>query len=79
MIPRWLAQKRNETCSRCEIKAVCEDKITMLENIPFCSLGKLHALSDEIRWRQAWPDSAAPVSGCCDSALNYSLQAPHRV
>ena len=73
MIPRWLAQKRHETCVSCEIHSGCQDKATLLSDEPMCHLGKLHTLDDELRWAKAWPDSVPRVSGCCDSALHSSL------
>jgi len=69
-IPPWLLRKRHDTCQRCEIVRTCQDKQTLLDAVPVCSLAKLHPLVDEIRWRQAWPEGADAVSGCCDSALH---------
>jgi len=71
MIPRWLATKRQETCTKCLFVKSCQAKITLLSPEPECPIGALHSLGDEVRWRQAWPELAAPASGCCDSALNY--------
>lgn len=70
MIPRWIAQKRKETCAHCEIVKICPDKMTLLNEVPFCSLSKLHSVEDELRWAKAWPETAPRVSGCCDSALH---------
>lgn len=70
MIPRWLANKRHETCVRCELMRTCCDKSTLLDEVPFCSLSKLHPLSDELRWAQAWPDSVPRASGCCDAVAD---------
>jgi len=69
-IPPWLLNKRHKTCQNCEIVKTCCDKETLLNAVPFCSLGKLHSADDEIRWRQAWPEGVDAVSGCCDSALH---------
>lgn len=69
-IPRWLANKRHETCARCEIVKSCEDKITLLSQTPRCSLRRLHSLADEMRWAAAWPESAERASGCCDPVAN---------
>jgi hypothetical protein len=70
MIPGWLAKKRHETCLECAKQKGCADKITLLADVPSCSLNHLHPLGDELRWAKAWPDNAPRASGCCDSALH---------
>jgi len=71
ILPDWLTKKRHDTCQRCEIVETCQDKKTLFYERPVCSLGKLHSLGDEIRWKQAWPEDAPRPSDCCGSALNY--------
>jgi len=68
MIPRWLVDKRSDTCRRCEQTATCQDKFLLLYHDPPCSLDKLPPLADELIWAKAWPQDVAAISGCCDRA-----------
>jgi len=73
MIPQWLSKKRQQTCGACNEAKACQVKFRILEQSPECPLEKLHSIDDELRWAKAWPETAPRVSGCCDSALHYSL------
>jgi len=77
MIPRWLVDKRMQTCAECERTTECKSKFEVLNEAPNCPLGKLPSRDDEIASR-AWPDGVQPVSGCCDSAMDY-LPRGHRI
>lgn len=74
MIPQWVADKRSGVCLNCDQYAGCSGRWDILAEAPNCPLGKLPSVGDEIAAR-AWPDGADPVSGCCDSAMDY---LPHR-
>jgi len=69
--PRWLVDKRHQTCLECLDNRTCNAQYRMLTPDPRCPLGKLPTLSDAIAAR-AWPESAPPVTDCCGSALQYS-------
>jgi hypothetical protein len=70
MIPKWLVEKRTQVCLKCERLKECRARFEILHEAPSCPLKKLPSKADEIA-AKAWPAGAEPISGCCDSALNY--------
>jgi hypothetical protein len=68
--PKWVIEKRIKICTECEYQKSCDKRFTILQALSHCPANKWKNANEEIKER-AWPESAARVSGCCDSALNY--------
>jgi hypothetical protein len=71
--PRWLIDKRFKTCQSCLQREGCVGSRTLFAEVPECPLNAHHSITDELKWELAWPQHAAQVSGCCDSALHPAL------
>lgn len=76
-IPRWLIDKRHKICTSCENLKQCTGKFSILDDAPICPKGILKSAEEEVS-SKAWPSGVAPVSGCCDSALNYNNSVPSK-
>jgi len=67
-IERWVVKDRHRICSACAQLAQCSSAgvlKTLFFEVSRCPLGKHLSRNDAVA-KRAWPDSAPPVSGCCD-------------
>ena len=73
--PRWLIEKRHAICVKCDMLRACTGKFSVLDAAPKCPKGLLLPTEVEVSER-AWPNGVPRVSGCCDSAKNYTTNKP---
>jgi hypothetical protein len=65
MIPRWLVNDRQRTCSACAKRTECRAIPSILAERTLCPLGR-HLPAQEAIAARAWPEGVERISGCCD-------------